>query len=76
MSNMRETMDMPSEVDFSDSVANPYVGRVRRRVTINIDGENVDYFKAESARTGIPYQTIINMYLTECREQEKHLAFA
>ena len=76
MSSMRETMDMPSEVDFSDSVANPYVGRVRRRVTINIDGENVDYFKAESARTGIPYQTIINMYLTECREQENHLAFA
>ena len=76
MSDMRDTADMPSEVDFSDSVANPYVGRVRRRVTINIDGENVDYFKAESARTGIPYQTIINMYLTECREQEKHLAFA
>lgn len=45
-------------------------------MTINIDGENVDYFKAEARRTGVPYQTIINMYLTECREQGKHLVFA
>jgi len=68
--------DMPNEVDFSKSVPNPYADRVRRRVTINIDSENIDYFKAEAKRTGIPYQTIINMYLTECREQGKHLAFA
>lgn len=71
-----EAMEMPVEVDFSESVPNPYVGRVRRRVTINIDGANVEYFKAEAARTGVPYQTIINLYLTECREQGKHLAFA
>lgn len=76
MSEAREIMEMPAEVDFSDSVANPYVGRVRRRVTINIDGETVDYFKAEARRTGVPYQTIINLYLSECREQGKRLAFA
>lgn len=68
--------DMPAEIDFSESLPNPYAGRVRRRVTINIDGDNVEYFKAEARRTGVPYQTIINMYLTECREQGKHLAFA
>ena len=71
-----EVIEMPAEVDFSESIPNPYVGRVRKRVTINIDSENIDYFKAEAARTGVPYQTIINMYLTECREQEKHLSFA
>lgn len=76
MSEAQEIMEMPAEVDFSDSVANPYVGRVRRRVTINIDGETVDYFKAEARRTGVPYQTIINLYLAECREQGKRLAFA
>ena len=31
-------MEMPAEVDFSDSVPNPYTGKVRRRVTMNIDG--------------------------------------
>ena len=75
MDEAREVTEMPSEVDFSESVQNPYVARVRRRVTINIDGENVDYFKGEAARTGVPYQVIINMYLPECREQKKHLAF-
>lgn len=69
MDNGDETMEMPAEVDFSDSVPNPYFGKVRRRVTMNIDAENIDYFKAESARTGVPYQVIINMLLTECREQ-------
>lgn len=76
MNSTCEIEEMPSEVDFSNSIPNPYVGRARRRVTINIDSANVDYFKAEAARTGVPYQTIINMYLTECREQQRHLAFA
>lgn len=76
MNNEKDIVDMPSEVDFSNSIPNPYVGRMRRRITINIDSENIDYFKAEAERTGVPYQTIINMYLTECRKQQKHLAFA
>lgn len=52
---MKDALDMPAEVDFSQSVPNPYVGKVRRRITINLDSETVDYFKAESARTGVPY---------------------
>lgn len=51
MNGKDEIMEMPAEVDFSDSVPNPYIGKVRRRVTMNIDGENIDYFKAEAART-------------------------
>lgn len=76
MNNMEEITEMPAEVDFSNSAPNPYVGKVRCRVTMNIDSENIDYFKAEAARTGVPYQVIINMCLTECREQRKHLTFA
>lgn len=67
---------MREEYDFSNSRPNPYVGRLRKPVTMNLDVANIEYFKAESARTGIPYQTIINMYLTQCREQGKHLSFA
>ena len=70
-----ESLEVSADIDFSESMPNPYVGRVRRRVTINIDDANVDYFKAEAARTGVPYQTIINLYLTECREQGKRLTF-
>lgn len=67
---------MREEYDFSDSCPNPYTERLRKPVTMNIDVANIDYFKAEAARTGVPYQTLINMYLTECREQEKHLMFS
>lgn len=76
MSDAWETDDMPAEVNFSESAPNPYVGRVRRRVTINIDGETIDYFKAEAARTGVPYQTIINLYLGQCAAEERHLVLA
>lgn len=48
----------------------------RRRVTMNTDDENIDHFKVETARTDVPYQVIINMYLTESRMQKRHLAVA
>ena len=35
-----------------------------------------DYFKEEAARTGIPYQNLINLYLVQCAEEKKVLAFA
>lgn len=43
---------------------------------MNTDGENIDYFKAEDVRADVPYQVIINMYLTESRMQKRHLAVA
>ena len=76
MSEGGEVSTMRKEYDFSESRANPYVERLRKPVTINLDVANIDYFKSEAARTGVPYQTIINMYLTECRTQDKHLVFS
>lgn len=43
---------------------------------MNIDGDIIDYFKEESKRTGVPHQTIINLYLGECVAEQKHLAFS
>jgi predicted DNA binding CopG/RHH family protein len=54
-----------------DSSAN----RSRKPVTMRIDVRALDYFKAESERTGIPYQNIINMYLMQCAEENKKLKF-
>ena len=68
--------DMPDEVDFSNAEPNPYIGKVRRRVTMNIDGGTVDYFKAEADRTGVPYQTLINLYLGQFVKAQKHVAFS
>ena len=73
--NKEELEDMP-EVDFSNAKRNPYVGKMRRRVTMNIDGSTIDYFKREAQQTGMPYQTLINMYLKQCVKEDKHLNFS
>ena len=66
---------MRDEYDFSDARENPYAKRERRQVTMNIDVETLEYFKREAAVTGVPYQTLINMYLAQCVEKKLHAAF-
>lgn len=66
---------MRNEYDFSESRSNPYVKKLRKPVTMNLDVAIVEYFKAEGERTGVPYQNIINMYLQQCVDEEKHLTF-
>ncbi len=51
---------------------NPYV---KKQITINVNVETIEYFKNLSAETGIPYQTLINMYLTDCVKNKKRLKF-
>ena len=67
---------MEEEFDFENSKPNPYAERLRKPVTMNIDVKIIEYFKAESKRTGIPYQNIINMYLLQCVEEDKHIKLA
>ena len=52
---------------------NPYAARLKKQITINIDGSTVDYFKAQSESAGIPYQTLINLYLRDCVENRREL---
>lgn len=62
---------MRDEYDFSNSAKNPYAKRMKRQITINIDTSTIDYFKNLSASCGIPYQTLINLYLTDCAAKER-----
>ena len=52
---------------------NPYTKRLRKQITININNETVAYFKAQSEEVGIPYQTLINLYLSDCAAQGRKL---
>ncbi|MBO6140587.1 MAG: BrnA antitoxin family protein [Ruminococcus sp.] len=54
---------------------NPYSGKLKKQITINIDTSTIDYFKALAEETGVPYQTLINLYLTDCAKQNKKLTF-
>lgn len=51
---------------------NPYSSKLKKQITINIDCSVIDYFKAQSDETGIPYQTLINLYLKDCVQNNKH----
>ncbi|WP_338125792.1 BrnA antitoxin family protein [Pseudoflavonifractor phocaeensis] len=52
---------------------NPYVKKAKKQITINIDNDTVDYFKGLSESSGIPYQTLINLYLSDCAAHQKKL---
>lgn len=54
---------------------NPYVKKLKKQVTINLNIETIEYFKDLSGELGIPYQTLINMYLMDCVKQKKRLKF-
>ncbi len=54
---------------------NPYAGKTKRQVTININTDTIDYFKEMSSETGIPYQVLINMFLDECVKEKKKIQF-
>jgi uncharacterized protein (DUF4415 family) len=64
------------EYDFSKGRRNPYAARLKRQVTIRLDESTIKYFKGLSQESGIPYQTLINLYLRECAATQKRLSLA
>lgn len=64
---------MKKEYDFSKAKKNPYISDLKKQVTIRLDAETINYFKNLSKDNGIPYQTLINLYLRDCAKQHKKL---
>ena len=52
---------------------NPYLKYLKQPVTMRLDKDSVEYFKSLSEETGIPYQTLINLYLRDCASKERKL---
>jgi len=57
---------MRKSYDFSKAKRNPYAKRLKQQITIRLDKPTIQYFKDLSEDTGIPYQTLINLYLRDC----------
>ena len=57
---------MRAEYDFSKARKNPYANRLKKQITIRVDEEAIEYFKSLSEDMGIPYQSLINLYLRDC----------
>ena len=64
---------MKDEYDFSNARKNPYAKKLKKQITINVDADTIEYFKSQSEISGIPYQTLINLYLADCCANKKQL---
>ena len=67
---------MRKQYDFSKAKRNPYARRLKQQVTIRLEHDTIAYFKRLSKEIGIPYQTLINLYLRDCASSEKRLTIA
>ena len=65
---------MRDNYDFSSAKRNPYAARLKRQVTIRLDQPTIAYFKELADDSGIPYQTLINLYLRDCAVNRKKLS--
>lgn len=64
---------MRKHYDFSDSSPNPYAQKLKKQITIRIDEDTIDYFKNMAEEKGIPYQSLINLYLRDCAQAHRDL---
>ncbi len=64
---------MKSEYDFSKmkSRKNPYASKLKKPVTIRLSEDVIDYFKEMAEESGVPYQSLINLYLRDCANHNR-----
>ncbi len=65
---------MRKTYDFSEGAKNPYAKRLKKQVTIRLEEGTIAYFKDLAEEVGIPYQTLINLYLRDCAATSRRLA--
>ncbi len=66
-----KNIEMRENYDFSKSVKNPYLNRLKKSITIRLDEDTITYFKDLAKESGIPYQTLINYFLSQCAKEKK-----
>ena len=66
---------MKQHYDFAKmkGIKNPYIKHLKQPVTMRLDRDSVKYFKSLAEETGIPYQTLINLYLRDCATHHRKL---
>ena len=66
---------MREHYDFSKMKGrkNPYIKYLKQPITMRLDSYTVSYFKSMAEEAGIPYQSLINLYLRDCAMNNKKL---
>ncbi len=67
---------MKKEYDFEKmkAVRNPYAAVLKKQITIRLNASSIEYFKKMSKEQGIPYQTLIDSYLTDCAAKKRKIS--
>ena len=55
---------------------NPYAKKLKQQITINLNTDTIAFFKSLSDQVGIPYQTLINLYLADCAKNKRKLSIS
>ena len=68
---------MKREYDFKKmkEIPNPYKGKIKKSIGINLSPEVINYFKKMSGEVNLPYQKLIDMYLMDCVEKKRKISF-
>ena len=66
---------MKTEYDLSKmkSRRNPYAAKLKKPVSMRLSEDVVAYFKDMASEAGVPYQSLINLYLRDCAANKKRL---
>ena len=66
---------MKKEYDLSKmkSRKNPYASKLKKPVTMRLSEDVIDYFKLMAEETGVPYQSLINLYRRDCVAQHRKI---
>ena len=69
---------MKSEYDLSKmrSRKNPYAAKLKKPVSMRLSEDVVAYFKSMANEAGVPYQSLINLYLRDCVMQHRKVQIA
>lgn len=66
---------MKEEYDLANmkSRKNPYASQLKKPITIRINEDVLVYFKNMAEESGVPYQSLINLYLKDCAENNRKI---
>ena len=64
---------MRKQYDFTKARNNPYAAQLKKQITIRLDEDSIGYFKSISEQVGIPYLSLINLYLRDCAAHQRKL---
>jgi uncharacterized protein (DUF4415 family) len=74
--NRSSEVNMRNGYDSSDSRRAAHAPQLKKQITIRLDEDVVAYFKSASEESGIPYQSLINLYLRDCAASQRKLSMS